>query len=101
MANGLTYFIVSGDKRVNEQVGLTALHHNFHRYHNILEARLHELNPFWGGERLFQETRRIMGALWQHMIYNEFLPVVLGRQSLRQFGLELQKNGFYNGKVIP
>ena len=91
------FFLFTGDARVNEQVPLTSLHVAFARQHNRIESSLNLLNPHWSGERLYQETRRIISAQMQHIVFNELLPIILGRDLVSQFGLELEKNGFYNG----
>ena len=57
----LLHCFVQGDGRINEQAGLTTVHIIFIRTHNVFEERLHQLNPQWDGERLYQETRKIIG----------------------------------------
>ncbi len=49
-----TCVISTGDERVNEQSGLTAMHTVWMRQHNRLEDELHHINPHWDGERLYQ-----------------------------------------------
>ncbi len=74
------------------------MHTIFHRYHNNIEERLHAINPSWGGEKLFQETRRIVGAVMQHTTYNELVPIIVGEKYMRKYKLKPLTKGFYNGK---
>lgn len=73
------YCFESGDTRANENLHLTSMHLIWARHHNNIAENLHKLNPHWDDELLFQESRKILGAQLQHITYNEFLPVVLGK----------------------
>ena len=64
--------------RANEQFVLIGLHTLWLREHNRVAAALAKNNPEWDDERLFQEARRVTVAEYQHIIYNEWLPLVLG-----------------------
>nr|UCK81635.1 thyroid peroxidase-like protein [Arenicola marina] len=83
--------IVAGDGRANEQVGLTALHTLFFRMHNALVDDRTALNPQWDGEKLYQEARRIVGATLQVIVYQEYLPVVLGPTYMDTYNLTLRR----------
>ncbi|XP_034944630.1 chorion peroxidase-like [Chelonus insularis] len=87
----------AGDARLSEQPALTSLHVIFLRLHNKIAMELTALNPHWNDERLFQESRKIVGAVIQHITYHEFLPIVLGSTIMKIFGLELKRTGYYDG----
>ncbi|CAG7821984.1 unnamed protein product, partial [Allacma fusca] len=67
----------AGDLRVNEMIGLTTTHLIWFREHNRIAEALKELNPFWSDEQLYTESRRILNAEYQHIIYNEWLPIIV------------------------
>ncbi|XP_037782099.1 peroxidase-like [Penaeus monodon] len=85
------YCFRAGDKRVNEHPALVLFHLLFARHHNLVANRLQELNPRWGDEELFQESRRIVVAQLQHIVYNEYLPTVLGKNAMRKYQLKSLK----------
>jgi len=77
----------AGDGRVNEQPNLGLLHIIFMREHNRIANELSSVNRNWSDEQLFQEARKILIAKYQHILYNEWLPIVLGKQYMNLFGL--------------
>uniref|UniRef100_A0A182M5W6 Uncharacterized protein n=1 Tax=Anopheles culicifacies TaxID=139723 RepID=A0A182M5W6_9DIPT len=84
-----------GDSRSGEQPGLLMMHMIWVNEHNQIATRLSDINPHWSDEKVYQETRRIIGALFQHITYREFLPLVLGKEVCRLFDLELETSGYY------
>lgn len=74
-----------GDARFGEQSGLVALHTVWVRYHNKLATTLGKMNKHWNDDRIFQEARKIVGALIQHITFREFLPIVVGEFTLFLF----------------
>ncbi|XP_033303299.1 uncharacterized protein LOC117207322 [Bombus bifarius] len=87
----------AGDGRLGEQPALTSLHVAFLRLHNRIATKLAALNAHWSDEKLFQESRRIVASIVQHITYREFLPIVLGQDVMKIFDLELLKKGYYEG----
>ncbi|XP_076235056.1 uncharacterized protein LOC143179627 [Calliopsis andreniformis] len=87
----------AGDGRLGEQPALTSLHVVFLRLHNRIATKLAALNPHWSDEKLFQESRRIVGAVVQHITYREFLPIVLGQNVMKIFDLEVFRKDYYEG----
>ncbi|XP_070820449.1 eosinophil peroxidase-like [Chaetodon trifascialis] len=69
---------VAGDERSNENIGLTSLHTLMLREHNRLARALAKLNPLWGGERLYQEARKIMGGYFQVLTFRDYLLHIVG-----------------------
>ncbi|CAL4065298.1 unnamed protein product, partial [Meganyctiphanes norvegica] len=87
----------AGDVRVNEQPALTSVHTVWLREHNRLVEKLAEVNPHWNDDRLFFESRKIIGAMMQKITYGEWLPTVLGPAVMKVFRLPLQRFGYYRG----
>jgi hypothetical protein len=75
----------AGDRRANENVELTALETLFVRNHNLLANQLQKDHPDWTDEQLFQEARKLNIAQYQSMIYNEWIPAVLGPAALAAY----------------
>ena len=84
---------MAGDERVNEHPGLSMIHTMVAREHNRIAAQLRTINNHWDQEKVFQETRRIVVALIQHITYSEFLPRVLGPDMMAEFSLSLLPGG--------
>ena len=74
-----------GDVRCNEQVSLSIMHTLWLREHNMCAKKLGDINAHWDDERLFQECRRIVGALIQKIVYVDYLPKVMGPENFEQF----------------
>ncbi|KGK25135.1 peroxidase family protein [Pseudomonas plecoglossicida] len=102
---------IAGDGRVNENIGLTAVHAIFHSEHNRLVAQTMDtvldsgdlafinewlLNPVsalpanqaeidalvWNGERLFQAAKFGTEMQYQHLVFEEFARTVQPRVDL-------------------
>lgn len=84
----------AGDERVNEHMGLASMHTLWMREHNRLAGKLADINPHWDDDRLYEETRRIIGAMIQHVTYNEFLPVVLGKEYMDRHRMSALEEGY-------
>ncbi|XP_076104054.1 peroxidase-like protein isoform X1 [Mytilus galloprovincialis] len=87
------YCMDSGDFRVNHVPGLTVMHTIFVREHNRLATTLSLLNVHWDDETIFQETRKIINAVQQHLVYNELLPTILNYEYMTRYGLYSKAQG--------
>lgn len=79
LGNKATALVVAGDVRANEQPGLTTLQTVFVREHNRHADRLFKEHKDWNDEMLYQEARKIVTAEIQVIVYNEFLPALMGQ----------------------
>ena len=88
---GLEAFI-AGDTRSNEHIALMSMHILFLREHNRLAEELHENNPEFTDEDLYQTARAINTAQIQIITYNEYLP---------SLGIELDEYTGYDPSINP
>ena len=78
---------LAGDGRVNEHIGLVGLHTIFLRLHNIIAARLRDLNEHWNDENIFQETRKIIIGIMQNIVYNEYVPTLVDIERYKGYNI--------------
>ena len=93
-------FFLAGDVRANEQVSLTAMHTLFVREHNRIadeikialdngDPQITNLKTASGitddGDFIYEAARCVVGAQIQHITYNEFLPILLGSNTLSPY----------------
>nr|XP_018909743.1 PREDICTED: peroxidase-like [Bemisia tabaci] len=95
--NSTQFCFEAGEIRVNEQLVLTCMHTLMAREHNKIARGLADVNPHWDDETLYQEARRIVIAEIQHITYNEFLPIILGKEVMEKFNLLTEKEGYWDG----
>lgn len=76
----LAFCFLAGEFRVNEQVVLTVMHTLLFREHNRVARELAKLNPYWNDEELYQEARKIVGAVIQKITYRDYLPLIFGKK---------------------
>ena len=93
LSNSALKCFAAGEYRTSENLGLVSMHTLFNREHNRIAARLAAVNPKWDDNLLYFETRRIVIAELQHVVYNEWLPVATGDSSLKP----LSTNSYFTG----
>ena len=71
---------------MNEQLGLVSMHTLWFREHNRLAGLLKRMNSHWDGDTTYHETRKIIGAMMQHITYKHWLPLVLGPSGMDKIG---------------
>ena len=73
-------FFAAGDIRVDNYVHQTVIKTLWYRLHNSIVRELVEINPCWDDEKLYQEGRKIVGAILQVITYEEYLRLLFGDQ---------------------
>ena len=63
-----------GDVRGDENIALHSMHTLWVREHNRIATELKKINTRWSEEKLYQEARKIVTAMYQHIIYSEYIP---------------------------
>uniref|UniRef100_A0A2H8TZW2 Peroxidase n=1 Tax=Melanaphis sacchari TaxID=742174 RepID=A0A2H8TZW2_9HEMI len=93
------YLYISGDSRANLNLGIALFHNMFLRFHNYVAFKLKAENSLWSDEKLYQESRRFIGAIIQHITYTQFLPIILGENYTKDE--VLNENNTYDSTVNP
>jgi peroxidase len=83
---------LGGEWRTSENLALTSIQTLFNREHNRIAATLASLNPTWSDETIYQQTRRIVIAELQDIVFGEFVPLINGSTSLSPLS-----SGYYSG----
>ncbi|CAB3405165.1 unnamed protein product [Caenorhabditis bovis] len=88
---------IAGDDRNSQQTLLIAVHSIFHREHDRVSTILKNLNEKWDDERIYQETRKLISAEFAHVVYNQYLPIIVGQNMMDEYELRPLKNGYFDG----
>ncbi len=93
----------AGDSRFRAQPTLMAMHTIFMREHNRIAREIKKRNRSLKDEKIFQEARRIVIAEWQGIVYQEYVPIIIGNNQVKEFGLKLDANegSTYNPEQDP
>lgn len=102
-------FLFTGDVRGAFYPTLTLWHSIFVRFHNLIATGLTRRNgQNWNDERLFQETRRILTAVYQNIVFNEWLPPYVGMEAATRRNVSRPKSAddaaifdFYDETLDP
>ncbi|VDI03777.1 Hypothetical predicted protein, partial [Mytilus galloprovincialis] len=93
LVNNLWYSI-EGEQR------FSIFHVIFLRENDKLVRDLKHLG--WSGDSLYKEARKIMSAIYQHIVYTEYVPAIIGYEAILRFGLKSTRDGhntMYNPKI--
>ncbi|XP_068574237.1 thyroid peroxidase-like [Cebidichthys violaceus] len=71
----------AGDSRINEGLPLICLHTLWLREHNRIAEELKHMNAHWSPETIYQETRKIIGALHQIITMRDYVPKIIGQEA--------------------
>ncbi|ELS02752.1 heme peroxidase family protein,putative calcium-binding protein [Xenococcus sp. PCC 7305] len=80
-----TRLFVGGDVRANENSVLASIHTVFVREHNRIATELQNAHVNWSDEQIYQRARELNIAQYQAIIYNEYLPALLGEDALPDY----------------
>ena len=65
-----------GDERGDENLALHSMHTLWVREHNRIAKKLKIYNPDWSGDRLYDNARKIVGGIFQKIVFKEWLPKI-------------------------
>jgi len=90
-----------GDTRGDVHPAFTLISNAFLRLHNQIAGQLESLNPGWGHFKVFNEARKIVSAVGQHITYTQFMDGLLGASNpVSTSDHEVHRN-YYNSSIDP
>ena len=102
--------LVAGDVRAIIQPTLASTHTLFLGEHNRVAKELKKefirtaslpTSPLEADEFIYQETRKIIGAELQKIVYKDYLPIILGSSAMANNGLDFANETDYDPGVDP
>ena len=102
--------LVAGDVRAIVQPALASMHTLFLAEHNRIAKKLKEelqrvnafpSDPMDGDELIYQETRKIVGAVLQKIVYKDYLPIILGSEAMSAHNLDISGETDYDPNSDP
>ncbi len=76
---------VGGDIRINENIALTSMHSVWIAEHNNQVDKLQSAHPDWTQNQLFDAARVVVEAQYQNVVFNEYLPFLLGAENIPEY----------------
>lgn len=93
--------LVSGDGRVTENLNLHLFHLLFFREHNRLAKEISILNPSFNDEKIYRDAQKTNIAQYQNILYNEFVPQLLGSEEYRYGGYTGYRKNINPATTMP
>ncbi len=69
----------AGDSRSSENIALTSIHTIWVREHNYQVDRIRDSHHDWSEQEIFEAARVVVEAEIQHVVYDEWLPLLIGK----------------------
>ena len=76
---------LAGDVRANENLALLVAHNLWMREHNYWADTIRTSKPTLDGDSAFEIARVLVKAIMQKIVYDEFLPALLGEGSIQEY----------------
>jgi hypothetical protein len=82
-----TRCFAGGDSRLMENVLLSGIQAQWLRLHNTFVRELALIRPDWKNNDhiLYEEAKKILSGLHQRYVYEDWLPILIGKQAAQQF----------------
>lgn len=91
-----------GDSRLMENTLLSGIQAQWLRLHNVFVKELVSIRPDWknNDDILYEEAKKILSALHQRYTYEDWLPILIGKQTAQQYIGDNTLFSRYNPNVI-